>query len=183
MTLFGNYPRHSVFFGEIIGWWFVWWAMSYPLSDLYTLNHLIFLCHLLQTLLRSLGFFLLLFKYCCTLPIMHTRTNYSSNVLFCVGPLGLWPFTWAVSWSWLLNVGVHPECGCISLYAVPAIAWGDPSGDPHPMAPQSLDIWPANQWLEGWCSGEWRERRGRDKEETEGYYRGDSSVRRAPALA
>ena len=80
-------------------------------------------------------------------------------------------------------VGVHPECEYISLFAVPAITWGNPSRDPHPIAPQSLAIGPANQWLESWCSGEWRERRGRDTDETENDYRGDGSVQRAPALA
>ena len=80
------------------------------------------------------------------------------------------------------NIGVHPECVDIYLYAAPAFALGCQSWVPQSIAPQSLAIGPVNQYLGRWWTGEWRERRGRDKRRTENDEREDGSARRAPTL-
>lgn len=107
--LYCDNPRHSVFFVRTSVDGFVWWASSYLLSWSYNHDHLIFLCHLqfsFANLVKYTRLFLLLFKYCSTLPVhAHKDKLKLCNVSFCVGHQGLCcsvkaPSNWAV-FGWL----------------------------------------------------------------------------------
>lgn len=99
--LYGENPRHSFSHENFSRRFYV---VSVVILSIWFYNHdhLIFLCHLqfyLQTL-RTLVFFVLLFKYCCTLPVhAHKDKLNLYKVLLCFGRQGLM-FCWAsLNWA------------------------------------------------------------------------------------
>lgn len=111
MWLYCDNPRHSVF-SSVDG--FVWWALSYLLSDFTITDHLIFLCHPNSFHLQTLLSRLFLFKYCCNLPVHAHKDKLklcnvfvlrrpSGFVMFCYSCTRDLPLNWAV--FGLLKVG------------------------------------------------------------------------------